>query len=87
MEEDRIGFKILAPLEQAVLNSKKKNLNFVLRRRKVLGVDIFSIREECGLRIFENRIMRRIFEPKRNENGERKRLHNEKLIVCTVHLI
>ena len=28
---------------------------------------------------FENRILRRIFGPKRDENGELERLHNEKL--------
>ena len=35
--------------------------------------------EECRLRVFENRILRRIFGPKRNENGEWRRLHNEEL--------
>ena len=30
-------------------------------------------------RIFENRILRRIFGPKRNENGDWRRLHNEEL--------
>jgi hypothetical protein len=30
-------------------------------------------------RIFKNRIMRRIFGPKRDENGEWRRLHNEEL--------
>ena len=30
-------------------------------------------------RIFGNRIMRRIFEPKSAENGEWRRLHNEEL--------
>jgi hypothetical protein len=38
-----------------------------------------TLMEECGLRIFENRIMRRIFGPKREENGEWIRLHNEEL--------
>ena len=28
-----------------------------------------ALREECRLRVFENRILRRIFKPKRNENG------------------
>ena len=37
------------------------------------------LREECRLRVFENRIPRRIFEPKRDENGEWRRLHNEEL--------
>ena len=31
------------------------------------------------LRVFENRILRRIFGPKRNEKGEWRRLHNEEL--------
>ena len=31
------------------------------------------------LRVFENRILRRIFGPKRDENRERSRLHNEEL--------
>ena len=35
--------------------------------------------EECRLRISENRILRRIFGPKRDENGEWRRLHNEEL--------
>ena len=37
-----------------------------------------TLREECRLRLFENRILRRIlFGPKRDENGEWRRLHNE----------
>ena len=31
------------------------------------------------IRVFENRIMRRTFGPKRDENGEWRRLHNEEL--------
>ena len=31
------------------------------------------------LRVLENRILRRIFSPKRDENGERRRLHIEEL--------
>ena len=38
-----------------------------------------TLREKCRLTIFENRILRRIFEPKRDENGEWRRLHNEEL--------
>jgi hypothetical protein len=36
-----------------------------------------TLREECRLRVFEKRILRRIFGPKRAENGEWRRLHNE----------
>ena len=36
-----------------------------------------TLREECRLRVFENRILRRIFQPKRDENGEwRKELYS-----------
>ena len=38
-----------------------------------------SLREGSRLRVFENRILRRIFGPKRDENGEWRRLHNEEL--------
>ena len=38
-----------------------------------------TLREECRLRVFENRILRRIFGPKRDENGEWRRLYNEEL--------
>ena len=37
------------------------------------------LREEFRLRVFENRILRRIFGPKRDENGEWRRFHNEEL--------
>ena len=39
-----------------------------------------TLREEHRLRLFENRVLRRIFGPKRDEvTGERRKLHNEKL--------
>ena len=34
---------------------------------------------KCWLRVFENRILRRIFGPKTDEKGEWRRLHNEEL--------
>jgi hypothetical protein len=39
-----------------------------------------TLREEHGLEVFENKVLRRIFEPKRDEvtRGWRK-LHNEEL--------
>jgi hypothetical protein len=38
------------------------------------------LREEYRLRVFENRVLRRIFGPERNEvTGEWKRLHNKEL--------
>ena len=39
-----------------------------------------TLREERSLRVFENRVLRRIFEPKRDEvRGEWRKLHNEEL--------
>jgi hypothetical protein len=38
-----------------------------------------TLREERRVRVFENRILRRIFGAKRDENGEWRRLHNEEL--------
>jgi hypothetical protein len=39
-----------------------------------------TLREEHRLRVFENRVLRRIFGPKRDEvTGEWRELHNEEL--------
>jgi hypothetical protein len=39
-----------------------------------------TLREECRLWVLENRVLRRIFGPKRDEvTGEWRRLHNEEL--------
>jgi len=49
-----------------------------------------TLREERRLRVFENRVLRRVFGPKRNEVTEEwRKLHNEKLndlyclMICT----
>jgi hypothetical protein len=39
-----------------------------------------TLREECRVWVFENRVLRRIFGPKRNEvTGEWRKLHKEEL--------
>jgi hypothetical protein len=41
---------------------------------------IISLREEQRLKVFENRVLRRIFGPKRDKvTGGRRKLHNEEL--------
>ena len=46
------------------------------------GCETWSLtfRDECRLRVFENRVLRRIFRPKKDEVvGEWRKLHNEEL--------
>jgi len=44
------------------------------------GTWSFTLREECGLRVFENRVLRRVFGTKRDEvTGEWRKLHDEEL--------
>jgi hypothetical protein len=38
-----------------------------------------TLREEHRLRVFENRVLRRIFGPKRKEDGLRRNMHNDEL--------
>jgi hypothetical protein len=48
------------------------------------------LREECRLRVFENKVLRRIFGPKRDEvTGEWRRLHNNELyaLYSSLHII
>jgi hypothetical protein len=37
------------------------------------------LREERKLRVFENRVLRRVYEPKRKEDGSWRKLHNDEL--------
>jgi len=46
------------------------------------GCEIWSLtlREECKLRVFNNRVLRRIFGPKKDKvTAEWRKLHNEEL--------
>jgi hypothetical protein len=64
-----------------------KNTKIRVYRTVVLLVVLYgcetwslTLREEQRLRVFENRVLRRIFGPKREETtGEWRRLHNEEL--------
>ena len=62
-------------------NSKTKIYKTIILPVVLYGYETWSLtlREECRLRVFENRILRRIFGAKRDENGEWRRLHNEEL--------
>jgi hypothetical protein len=48
--------------------------------RTEIWVWSLTLREEHRLRVFENRVLRRIFRPKRGEvTGDWRKLHNEEL--------
>jgi hypothetical protein len=65
-----------------------KNLKIKIYRTIILPVILYGCgtwsltqREESRLRVFENRMMRRIFGPKIDEvTGEWRKLHNDELL-------
>ena len=64
-----------------------KNLKIKIYRTIILPVVLYgcetssmTLREERRLRVFENRVLRRVFGPKRDEvSGEWRKLHKEEL--------
>ena len=64
-----------------------KKLKIKIYRTIILPVLLYgcetwslTLREEQRLRVFENRVLRRVFGPKRDEvTGEWRKLHNEEL--------
>ena len=74
---------------QNLLSSRllSKNLKIKIYRTIILPVVLYgcetwslTLREERKLRVFENRVLRRVFGPKRDEvTGEWRKLHNEEL--------
>jgi hypothetical protein len=66
----------LTPSRRILLNSQEEKCIVSLR----LHIWSLTLREEHRLRVFENRVLRRIFGPKRDEvTGEWRRLHNEEI--------
>jgi hypothetical protein len=79
-----------------------KNKYNKIYRNKVFFIVLYGcgnssliLREECGLRIFENRVLRRLFGPKSEEvRGEWKQQNNEELndlhcssnVLCAIKL-
>jgi hypothetical protein len=63
-----------------------KNLNIKIYKTVILPVALYgcetwslTLGEEHRLRVFENRVLRRIFGPKREEDGSWRKLHNDEL--------
>jgi hypothetical protein len=64
----------------------KENLKIKIYKTVILPVVLYgcetwslTLREEHRLRFFENRVLRRIFGPKREEDGSWRKLHNDEL--------
>ena len=51
------------------------------------GCETWSLplREECRLKVFENRVLRRIFGPKRGEYKGRENYIMRSLMTCNLH--
>jgi hypothetical protein len=74
---------------QNLLSSRLLSKNLTVRIHKTIilpvvlyGCETWSVtlREEHRLRVFDNRVLRKIFGPKRDEvTGEWRKLHNEEL--------
>jgi hypothetical protein len=63
-------------------NGKVKVNKTIILSFLLYGCEMWSLtlRAQHGLRVFENRVLRRIFGPKRDEvTGEWRKLHNEEL--------
>ena len=89
-------------LVQNLLSSSllSKNLKIKIYRTNFLPIVwcetwSLTLREECRLGVFKNRVLRRIFGPKRNEvTGEWRKLHNKEhndlycspKIVCVIKI-
>jgi hypothetical protein len=73
--------------EPSVFLSAVKNIKIKVYDTIILPVVLYEcetwtlkLREEHRLRVFENRVLRRIFGPKRDEvTAEWRKLHNEEL--------
>ena len=91
-EEIKSGLKSGAACYHSVQNLLSssllsKNLKIKIYRTTVFPVVLYgcetwslTLREECRLRVFENRVSRKIFGPRRDKvTGGWRKLHNEEL--------
>jgi hypothetical protein len=89
LRADKIGGMLATVRFRVVLSSRllSRNLKVKMYKTVILPVVLYecetwsvTLREEQRLRVFENRVVRRIFGPKRDEvTTEWRKLHNEEL--------
>ena len=82
------------PLSSGLLS---KNIKIKIYRAIILPVVLYgcetwslTLREERRLRVFENRVLSRIFGPNRGEvTGECRKVHNEELndLYCSPNIV
>jgi hypothetical protein len=67
------------PIDTAGYKTRELGLGVAVVTIKSLS-EPFKLKEEHRLRVFENRVLMKIFGPKRDEvTGEWRKLHNEEL--------
>ena len=84
---------------QNVLSSSllSKNVKIMIYRTIIMPFVLYgcetwllTLREERRLRVFENRVLRRVFGPKRDKvTGKWRKLHNEELndLCCSPNIV
>jgi hypothetical protein len=83
--------------ESFVFQFAVQKLKIKIYRSIILPVGLYGcetwlpiLREECRLRIYDNRVLRRMLGPKRDEvTGEWRKLHNEELndLYCSLNIV
>jgi hypothetical protein len=78
---------MLAAIRSSLLSSRllSRNVKVNIYKTIILSVVLYgcetlslTLREEHRMRVFENRVVRKLFGPKRDDvTGESKKLHNE----------
>jgi hypothetical protein len=71
-----------------------KNLKIKIYKTVILPIVVYgcktwslTLREEYNLMVFENKVLRKIFGPKREEDGSWRKLHNDGLYSFILHRI
>jgi hypothetical protein len=77
-----------------VFPSHIKNIKIKIHKTVILPVVLYgcetwslTLRKERRLRDFENRVLRKIFGPKREEDGSWRKLHNDEFIAYILYRI